>query len=61
MVKTKNVGLKNGFPYVAVELKADDWLMRYATFQISLQAGLFKFEKLAEIRKDIQKITGKSL
>ena len=45
MVKTKNVGLKNGFPYVAVELKVDDWLMRYATFQISLQGGLFKFEK----------------
>ena len=51
MVKTKNVGLKNGFPYVAVELKADDWLMRYATFQISLQGGLFKFEKWQKFEK----------
>ena len=55
MVKTKNVGLKNGFPYVIVELNADDWLMRYATFQISLQGGLFKFEKSAEIRKIFKK------
>ena len=32
MVKTKNVGLKNGFSYMVVELKADDWLMRDAIF-----------------------------
>ena len=61
MVKTKNVGLKNGFPYVVVELNADDWLMRYATFHISLQGGLFKFEKSAEIRKIFKKIAKKSL
>ena len=61
MVKTKNVGLKNGFPYVVVELNADDWLMRYATFQISLQGGLFKFKKIGRNSKNIQKITEKSL
>ena len=51
MVKTKNVGLMNGFPYVVVELNADDWLMRYATFQISLQGSWFKQKKSSEIQK----------
>ena len=55
MVKTKKVEQYDGFLYVDIKWPADDWLVRYVTFQVSLCGCLLKVRKSLEIRKIFEK------
>ena len=55
MVKTKKVEQCDGFLYVDIKWPADDWLVRYVTFQVSLCGCLLKVRKSLEIRKIFEK------
>ena len=55
MVKTKKVEQYAGFLYVDIKWPANDWLMRYVTFQVFLCGCLLKIRKSSEIRKIFEK------